>query len=173
MVRKECFEKAQLFDENLRSVEDRDMWLRIAAHFQLVCLPSVLGNKRVHKHNISNDGELTLRSRIKVWEKTRRLFPKLTPVAILSNLHANTYLQLGYKLLAKDQRKEARKAGIKSLGYAARLLLKRKPPHDLLLPYSWFLGIALILCTLLGWQITQALMQGKNALFRKSKQQAA
>jgi glycosyltransferase involved in cell wall biosynthesis len=31
MIRRRCFDKAGLFDETLRSVEDRDMWLRLAA----------------------------------------------------------------------------------------------------------------------------------------------
>lgn len=36
IVRREAFESAGLFDESLRSVEDRDMWLRLAARFPAV-----------------------------------------------------------------------------------------------------------------------------------------
>ena len=34
LIRKECFDAVGLFDESLRSIEDRDMWLRIASHFK-------------------------------------------------------------------------------------------------------------------------------------------
>ena len=35
MLRKSCLQKTGLFDESLWSVEDRDLWLRFAAHFKL------------------------------------------------------------------------------------------------------------------------------------------
>jgi hypothetical protein len=38
VVRAECFRRVRLFDMDLRSVEDRDMWLRIAAHFPVAML---------------------------------------------------------------------------------------------------------------------------------------
>ncbi len=58
MVRKACFAKAGLFDESLMVVEDRDMWLRIAADFGIACLPLILGKKREHQRNISANSEL-------------------------------------------------------------------------------------------------------------------
>ena len=33
LIRRECFDVVGLFDESLRSIEDRDMWLRIASRF--------------------------------------------------------------------------------------------------------------------------------------------
>src|SRR5882762_2853867 len=49
MARTTCFIKAGLFDESLRVVEDRDMWLRIAAYFTIACVPVILGKKRAHE----------------------------------------------------------------------------------------------------------------------------
>ncbi|RMF83624.1 MAG: glycosyltransferase, partial [Nitrospinota bacterium] len=69
MVRRECLEKAGLFDESLRLVEDRDLWLRIAASFPIACLPSVLCRRRRHGANLSQDFALALRSRLQMLEK--------------------------------------------------------------------------------------------------------
>jgi glycosyltransferase involved in cell wall biosynthesis len=35
LIRRACFDEVGLFDETLRAVEDRDMWLRIAARFPI------------------------------------------------------------------------------------------------------------------------------------------
>jgi hypothetical protein len=48
VVRAECFRRVGLFDTALRSVEDRDMWLRIAAHFPVVMLETPLWWWRLH-----------------------------------------------------------------------------------------------------------------------------
>jgi glycosyltransferase involved in cell wall biosynthesis len=36
LIRRQCFDVVGLFDEELRSIEDRDMWLRIAARFPVI-----------------------------------------------------------------------------------------------------------------------------------------
>jgi glycosyltransferase involved in cell wall biosynthesis len=42
LVRKECFSKAGLFDENLRVSEDWDLWIRIAQHYDVDFTPEIL-----------------------------------------------------------------------------------------------------------------------------------
>src|SRR5262249_48650237 len=163
MVRKACFVKAGLFDENLRVVEDRDMWLRIAANFEIACLPLLLGRKQDHQSNISKNGELTLWSRIKVWKNAQHQFPDLTSASLLNALLADAYLHLGYILLAKDRRKEACLASLRSLTYAVRHVVKgsvdRSSP-----PYRWFLGLALPPLTMLGWPVARSLSRLKGVL---------
>jgi glycosyltransferase involved in cell wall biosynthesis len=168
MVRKACFATAGLFDESLRVVEDRDLWLRMAAHFEIACLPLVLGKKLEHEANISTNSELNLRSRIKVWRKMRRLYPNLTPVAIISGLMAEAYLQLGYILAAKEQRKEARQAGISSLTCAIRRTLMNGSADVPLPAYNWSLGLGLLPLTLLGWSRTRSLRRFTTSLLWKS-----
>ncbi len=172
MARKECFVKAGLFDESLRVAEDRDMWLRIAAYFKIACVPLVLGKKRVHESNISRSTELNLGCRIDVWDNAHRRFPHLAPTAILHNLVADAYLQLGYMLLTKDQRKDARRAGLKSLSHASRAIFMRTSLHAFLPSYRWFLGVWLILFTFMGWPMTQALWWAKKAIWKRKMRQA-
>lgn len=155
MLKKTCFGKVGLFDENLWSVEDRDLWLRVAVSFNLACLPRVFCKRRIHKSNISKESELTLYARIKVLEKNRRDFPHFIPSEIWDSELANHYCQIGYILLQKGLRRKALKAGFTSLGYALRQLTKDR----VLSLNSWSLVIGLIPAVLLGWRFSRFLFQ--------------
>ncbi len=167
MVRRECFQKVGLFDETLRSVEDRDMWLRIAAHFQIACVSSILAKKQVHSSNISKDKELALRSRIRVWEKNRRLFSSLASATVYNRFLADTHLQLGYILLPKRDGKGARRAGLASLANAVLYVVTARS----LFPYRWLLAILLIPLSFVRWPLVQSLWQTKDCLLNRERQQ--
>jgi glycosyltransferase involved in cell wall biosynthesis len=53
VIRQDCFRAAGLFDTELRSTEDRDMWIRIARQFPVVKLRVPLVWYRVHGGNMS------------------------------------------------------------------------------------------------------------------------
>ena len=53
LIRRTCFDAVGLFDENLRSIEDRDMWLRIAARFAAVQVASPCWWYRPHQGQMS------------------------------------------------------------------------------------------------------------------------
>jgi len=169
MIKKACFAQTELFDNAFRSAEDRDLWLRMAAHTQIGSLPVVLGRKRVHLANISADNELALRSKIRVWQKNRQLFPSLAPPAVWHDRFADAQLKLGYVLLAKGQKKEARQAGVKSLLHAVQSVRGRKLREESFLSYQWSLGGWLILCATTSQAITQPLLQMKKSLWRLRK----
>jgi glycosyltransferase involved in cell wall biosynthesis len=57
LVHKSCFEKVGYFDESLRSVEDRDMWIRIAAHYPILKLRTALWWYRVTPGSMSRNPE--------------------------------------------------------------------------------------------------------------------
>jgi hypothetical protein len=155
MLRKSCLEKTGLFDESLWSIEDRDLWLRIAAHFPIACLPGVFCRRRVHHTNISKEKELSLRGKIKVLEKNWELFPSFTPSSLVRSLLADSYCQFGYLLLEKNQRWGALKAGIWSM------------KHTLLQAFDgsscrstpWWMSVGLIPAALLGWKLSRSLWQ--------------
>ncbi len=44
--RRACIERVGLFDETLRATEDRDMWVRIALHYQVALVPRLLAHYR-------------------------------------------------------------------------------------------------------------------------------
>lgn len=53
LVRRECFATAGLFEESLTSVEDRDMWLRLAARFPAYCVETPGWRYRQHAGQMS------------------------------------------------------------------------------------------------------------------------
>lgn len=147
MVRRECFQKAGLFDERFLLRHDRDEWLRISAYFGIACLPKILCKKRKHDSNISRDREGTIRFLIKVFEKNRFLFPDLAPTAVWKKQLAKSYLGLGYHLLYKNEKKEARQVAFHSLRHVATMGAFR-----------------LILLTFMGFPIIQFLRRIKREL---------
>jgi len=151
MARRACFTEIGCFDATLRASEDRDLWSRIAARFAIACQPQVLGRKRVVPSSVSRDVETTLRSRIRLWTKARRLFPEMTPEDTVNALLVSTYLQLGFVLLRKGQTREARALARKSLPIARR-------------PHAWCLATALIILSFLGTSCTEFAFAAKRWL---------
>jgi glycosyltransferase involved in cell wall biosynthesis len=165
MARKTCFAEAGLFDESLRVVEDRDLWLRIAAYVPIGCLPLMVGKRREHENNISTNSELNLRSRIKVWNKARYRFPTFTPAQVLNALFADAHLELAHILLDKDERKEARDSLTKSLTYAMSYTFISRSGQEPLPRYRWCFAIGLLPLTFCGWSTARSLWRFANRRF--------
>ena len=55
MVRRDCFEKFGVFDDNLRFAEDREMWIRIASNYSFAVIKEVLVYYRHHANNKSRN----------------------------------------------------------------------------------------------------------------------
>ena len=164
IIRRECFEKAGLFDETLRSVEDRDLWLRIAANYDIACLPMVVCRRRLHGSNISFEQELSMTSRIKTLEKNRRCFPELAAPAIWHRQLGDAYCQLSYIRLEKNQRVRALQACLKSLRHGMNLVLA----SGSLNAYPWLLSAGAIPSALLGWKLSRYLWRTTSSLLEKS-----
>jgi glycosyltransferase involved in cell wall biosynthesis len=60
--RKKCIDEVGLFDETMRATEDRDMWLRIALHYEVACIHKVLAYYRMSPTSMSTDPERMLRA---------------------------------------------------------------------------------------------------------------
>jgi len=70
VVRKECFEKSGLFDTELRSAEDRDMWIRISCHYPVAKLQVPLWWYRVHGLSMSFVVDRMITNERKVLQKS-------------------------------------------------------------------------------------------------------
>jgi hypothetical protein len=90
----------------------------------------------------------------------------------MHNLMADAYLQLGYLLLPKGQRQDARRAALKSLSHASRAIFMRTSLHTFLPSYRWFLAVWLLLFTFMSWPMTQLLWRVKNAILKRKTQPA-
>ncbi len=70
VCRRECFDRVGVFDEQMVTGEDWDMWLRIARHYPFAFTDRVLARTRLHRASITSphspdyDGELARRTAV-------------------------------------------------------------------------------------------------------------
>jgi glycosyltransferase involved in cell wall biosynthesis len=67
--RRSCIEKVGLFDETMRATEDRDLWFRIALHFEVGFIPKVLAHYRISTTSMSSDPNRMLQAQLRFIEK--------------------------------------------------------------------------------------------------------
>jgi glycosyltransferase involved in cell wall biosynthesis len=77
VVRKECFDKVGMFDTELGSVEDRDMWIRIACHYSVAQVHAPLIWYRIHNGSMSFVAERMVRFERQVLAKAFSQQPSL------------------------------------------------------------------------------------------------
>jgi glycosyltransferase involved in cell wall biosynthesis len=100
LIARACFHEVGYFAEKYRSVEDYDLWLRVARRYPIAYLNQPLVRYRKHGENVSRD-KITLRQNaFKVLEThyDRREVPSRAYRVRMSNLHlyfGRAYLRLG------------------------------------------------------------------------------
>jgi glycosyltransferase involved in cell wall biosynthesis len=83
LIRKSCLEAAGLFDSSLRSVEDRDMWIRLASRCTLAKLSLPLLFYRIHAASLSNKCAAMEQYELQVLAKAFAQIPALRGRALL------------------------------------------------------------------------------------------
>lgn len=111
LVRRECFETVGIFDTELRSAQDLDMWLRISHEYNVAVISESLAVAyQGHNDRISNDMERKYAGQRRLVEKYRRELED-HPDAL-----AHRYKQIGVYATRAGRRRE----GAKHLLAAAR-----------------------------------------------------
>lgn len=74
MAAKNCLDDVGLFDESpeLKSIEDYDLWLRVARKYALACMPQMLGRYRVHSARTSGDDVFEKKKLLRLVEKFKK-----------------------------------------------------------------------------------------------------
>ena len=93
VVRKECFEKAGLFDVDFEFGEDFDMWLRIAAAFQFDYIEEPLVRFSAPDDNKRSLSSNNFEARIKASEARLKKYAEI--IALDRRCHSRRYLSLG------------------------------------------------------------------------------
>lgn len=75
MVRRCCFETVGVFDPSLRSLEDWDMWVRIAARYPFAVVKEPLVHYRQHPNSMSKNRQVMIQELRKVIEKSFQSAP--------------------------------------------------------------------------------------------------
>ena len=113
MIRREVLETIGAFDEKLWLPEDWDLWLRIAFHYPIICIPKVLVHYRVHRGSASlSDVQLMIDASLKVLGTAlERLPPSRHRNRLERTSKANLYQHLAMRMVeTSDGRSTAKKA---------------------------------------------------------------
>jgi glycosyltransferase involved in cell wall biosynthesis len=103
VVKRECFQKAGLFDETLPRLQDWDLFLRIAKHFEFRYIPEAL----VHSFFTQDSISAKPKSLIEAFEII--LAKYLEDYETDRNLHADQMLRLSNLYLLEHDRETSRK----------------------------------------------------------------
>jgi hypothetical protein len=159
MVRRCCFETVGVFDRNLRSIEDWDMWIRIATYYPFAVIKEPLAYYRQLPDSMSKNCQIMEESFHAVIEKTFKSAP--SELLYLKNRsYGYAYLCLAWKALQSKSRDY-------KLAVHFRASAITHYPH---LYYSWEhirLSLAIALMQYFGNDTYSSLLAGGYGLRRK------
>lgn len=120
MVRRNVLNDVGLFDKNLPSGEDYDLWLRIAAKYKIGYIPEKLMRYRQHSGSLTSLKAPLKPWDIKVAEKALKIYQeeaKKIPHLLLKKSFAERYFHYGYSAFLEGQYAVARYRFIKSISF--------------------------------------------------------
>ena len=147
LVKKECFKKAGLFDENLESCEDWDMWIRIAKYYKFIFLEMPLTKYVIHSGQLSED---LLK---KINARKRILFKYQDELKNRKFVYSHHYYKIGNLCCLSDKTREGRKYLFKGI---------------LVYPFCLKYFLCLLL-SLFGFPFYIFCIEKKRFIIRKSK----
>ncbi len=120
MIRRSCFEEVGVFDGNLLSAEDWDMWIRLAAKYPFGLIREPLVLYRQHLKSKSNNLEKHLFHRLKTIDKT---FQSVPPELqhLKDRAYGRAYLSVAWKPLLQQDYKTVNAYRKKALTYFPEL----------------------------------------------------
>jgi glycosyltransferase involved in cell wall biosynthesis len=130
LVRKKCFDKFGLFDEQMTAFSDHDMWLRLAGNIKIGYLNLPLVKKMLHKCQLTNATNIVLKDEFLLTRKAIQTYPFLFQV--LNKKVASLYYEKGLALLEEGKFGESRinlKKAIKYQNYKLKAVLAYLYPH--------------------------------------------
>lgn len=109
LINKNCFKKVGLFDENLRTSQDYDMWLKLLKIYPSYCLDEPLVQYRIHPGQDTIKNPLTIKESNEIW---KRIINDLKPDIISSwNLNpTQVYFELYNRMSSSHYEKAAEEA---------------------------------------------------------------
>lgn len=115
IIQRRCFDTVGFFDEELRSVEDRDMWLRLSARYAVGGIDSPCAMHRAHTGQMSRNADRMLSNFERCLDNFFAAHPQYAEHKNLS--YAFMYADAAVAYMESGDRKEALKYMLKSLRY--------------------------------------------------------
>ena len=120
MVRRSCFDRVGLFDPELTSIEDCEMWVRIAAEYPFAVIKEALVRYRQHPSGMSrNYDRMAQNSRLKIDKNFARV--PLEMLYLRSQAYANAFVWLAWKIISE-------RGAIDRANHYARQAVLHHPP---------------------------------------------
>lgn len=121
MVRRRCFDEVGLFDEELLAVEDRDMWLRLAARFRFVFVrePLVSINRRRVDSAIRDPARMAVGREAFLLKRERDLPERFR--TLLPQVRRSSYLSIANKYRAAGDRQSSRRYSARAISSSIRV----------------------------------------------------
>ena len=115
MFRKSCLETAGWFDETMQATEDRDLWFRIALHYEVVFINQVLAHYRLSPSSMTSNLDRLLKAQLYFVAKHQ----KSGAARRLDQLQAlgNIYRELGDSLFRGGAVTKAIGSYLRAVGY--------------------------------------------------------
>ena len=116
-LRRNCFDKAGLFNESIFFAEDTDMWLRIAKYFQLGYIPRILAKYRVHAQARTQQFDKHYASLERIYEKLIKDDPQYFSKrkSLIRRAYYNLYRRWAYRYFEVKEYQLAREIYIRAL----------------------------------------------------------
>ncbi len=109
LLRRECFQKVGLFDENLPSSQDFDMWVRLSREFHFEFIKEPLVKYSFHEKRISTDVEKKIKGIEIILERYGQL------LATNRRSCSQSYLSLGVLYCYNGNTKKGRESLLKAI----------------------------------------------------------
>lgn len=109
LVKKECFTKAGLFDEDLPTSEDYDMWFRIAKYYKFRYVKDLLVVCLIHNNQMTANSEIMIEGVKRIQTKYSKKFRK-RPYS-----YSTRYFYLGNKFCHLGKMREGQKYFVKAI----------------------------------------------------------
>lgn len=109
LVKKECFTKVGLFDEDLSGSEDYDMWFRIAKYYKFRYVKDLLVVCLIHNNQITANSEVMIEGVKRIQKKYSKEFRK-RPYS-----YSTRYFYLGNKFCHLGKMREGQKYFVKAI----------------------------------------------------------
>jgi len=107
VIRKECLEEVEFFDESLPECEEYDLWLRLAKQFQVGFIDEPLTVYTDNPHGISTNSLAGRLQRLKVLEKD--YLKECIPQALYRKRLANNYHYVARHYFNRGEKDEGKK----------------------------------------------------------------
>lgn len=108
MVRRACFDQLGVFDQAIKYVEDRDMWLRIASRYQFAVIQEPLVYYRQHSNSGSRNWEVSEQGTQVLLERAFANAPAHLTAAQLTTLKQLSYGRASLNFAWKPLQSKAR-----------------------------------------------------------------